>query len=243
MREAEIRPARVHERYLTLTREATKTFFADHEGWAECPCPGCGADRVVPAFTKHGFPYVECTACASLFVSPRPPQSALDRFYRDAPSSRYWAQEFFPTVEEARREKIIRPRVRRILEDERVRRQGLERPLVVDVGAGAGAFLTELLEALPEARAVAVEPGEDLAAQARAHGLRVLEKPVELSEELDGEADIVTSFEVIEHVHEPLAFVRAIARLAKPGGLILVTGLNGDGFDVQVLWSTAKAVS
>jgi 2-polyprenyl-3-methyl-5-hydroxy-6-metoxy-1,4-benzoquinol methylase len=243
MKEADIRPARVHERYLTLTQEDTKTFFADQEGWAECPCPGCGRESVAPAFTKHGFPYVVCRACRSLFVSPRPPQAALDRFYRDAPSSRYWAQEFFPAVEEPRREKIIRPRVRRILENERVRRLELDKPLVVDVGAGAGVFLTELLEAVPEARAVAVEPGKDLAAQARAHGLRVVERPVELSGELEGEADIVTSFEVIEHVHDPLAFVRAVARLAKPGGQILVTGLNGDGFDVQVLWSEAKAVS
>jgi 2-polyprenyl-3-methyl-5-hydroxy-6-metoxy-1,4-benzoquinol methylase len=243
MKEADIRPARVHERYLTLTQEDTKTFFADREGWAECPCPGCGGDDAVPAFTKHGFPYVECAACASLYVSPRPPQTALDRFYRDAPSSRYWAQEFFPAVEEARREKIIRPRVRRILEHERVRRLGLDQPVVVDVGAGAGVFLTELLAAAPGARVVAVEPGEDLAEQARGQGLQVVEKPVEACDEIGGEADIVTSFEVIEHVHDPLAFVGAVARLAKPGGLILVTGLNGDGFDVRVLWNEAKAVS
>lgn len=243
MKEADIRPAGVHERYLTLTQEDTKTFFADHEGWAECPCPGCGGGNALPAFTKHGFTYVQCAACASLYVSPRPPQSALDRFYRDAPSSRYWAQEFFPAVEEARRERIIRPRVRRILEHERAGRLGLDRPLVVDVGAGAGVFATELLAAAPEAEVVAVEPGEDLAEQARAHGLQVIERPVELCDELAGEADIVTSFEVIEHVHDPLAFVRAVAHLAKPGGLVLVTGLNGDGFDVQVLWSEAQAVS
>jgi 2-polyprenyl-3-methyl-5-hydroxy-6-metoxy-1,4-benzoquinol methylase len=243
MKEADIRPARVHERYLTLTQEDTKTFFADHEGWAECPCPGCDSESAEPAFTKHGFPYVQCRTCGSLFASPRPPQSALDRFYRDAPSSRYWAREFFPAVEEARREKIIRPRVRRILEHDRVREMGLDRPVVVDVGAGAGVFLRELLETVPDARVVAVEPGEDLAEQARAHGLQVVEKPVEACEELSGEADIVTSFEVIEHVHDPLAFVCAIAHLARPGGQILVTGLNGDGFDVQVLWSHAKAVS
>lgn len=243
MKEADIRPARVHERYLTLTREDTETYFAGRQGWAECACPGCGGDHARPAFTKHGFRYVECAACGSLFASPRPPREALDHFYREAPSSRYWAREFFPTVEEARREQIIRPRVQRILGHERVRRLGADRPVVVDVGAGAGVFLTELQGAMPKAATVAVEPGEDLAAQARAHGLRVVEKPVETSDELEGEADIVTSFEVIEHVHDPLAFVRAVARLAKPGGLVLATGLNGDGFDVQVLWGDAKAVS
>lgn len=115
MKEADIRPAGVHERYLALTQEDTETFFTDRSGWSECPCPGCGGDSCDPAFTKHGFRYVVCAACSSLFVSPRPPQAELDRFYRDAPSSRYWAQEFFPAVEEARRERIIRPRVGRIL--------------------------------------------------------------------------------------------------------------------------------
>lgn len=243
MKEADIRPAEAHARYLALTQEDTETFFADHSGWAECPCPGCGGESAEPAFTKHGFRYVVCPACSSLFVSPRPPQSALDRFYRDAPSSRYWAQEFFPAVEEARRERIIRPRVRRVLERVRGEPNPVDAPLVVDVGAGSGVFLTELLAAASEARAVAVEPGEDLAEQARGRGLRVVEKPVELCEELSREADVVTSFEVIEHVHDPFEFVRAVARLARPGGLVLVTGLNGDGFDVQVLWSEAKAVS
>jgi SAM-dependent methyltransferase len=243
MKEAEIRPAAVHERYLELTRADTERFFADRSGWADCPCPGCGAEHATPAFIKHGFRYVECAGCGSLFVSPRPPQDALDRFYRDAPSSVYWAREFFPAVEEARREKIIGPRVQRILEHPRLRALGADNPVVVDVGAGTGAFLTELLVAAPTARAIAVEPGEDLAHQARAHGLSVVESPVEQCDELAGEADVVTSFEVIEHVHDPLTFVRAIGRLARPGGLVLVTGLNGDGFDVQVLWGDAKAVS
>ncbi len=243
LKEAETRPAGVHERYLALTQEDTETFFADHGGWADCACPGCAGMQAAPAFTKNGFRYVECADCRSLFVSPRPPQSALDRFYKDAPSSRFWAREFFPAVEEARRERIVRPRVRRILDHPRLRELDLEHPLVVDVGAGAGGFLNELLRMAPGAEAIAVEPGEDLAEQARARGLRVVEKPVELCDELAGEADVVTSFEVIEHGHDPLVFVQAVARLARPGGLILVTGLNGDGLDVQVLWNEAKAVS
>lgn len=243
MKEAEIRPAEVHERYLALTREDVGTFFADHSGWTDCGCPGCGRDDAAPAFTKHGFRYVECAACRSLFVSPRPPAEALDAFYRDAPSSRYWATEFFPAVERARRTRIICPRVQRILAHPRLRQLEIDRPVVVDVGAGTGAFLTELLAEAPAAEVVAIEPGEELADQARASGLSVVEQPVERCEELFGVADVVTSFEVIEHVHDPRVFVEAVARIAKPGGLVLVTGLNGDGFDVQVLWNEAKAVS
>ena len=42
----------------------------------------------------------------------------------------------------------------------------------------------------------------------------------------DGEADVVTAVETIEHLENPWAFVRSLARLAKPGGWIVVTTPN-----------------
>jgi SAM-dependent methyltransferase len=243
MREAEVRPADLLERYLQLSREDIDRYFADRASWRECACPACGEDQPRPAIEKDGFTYVECSACRSLYASPRPPKEALDAYYVESPSSEFWAREFFPTVAPARREKIIRPRVQRILEHPRGRNLASGSPLVVDAGAGAGVFLVELLAAAPGVEAVAVEPGAELAASARGAGLRVIEQPVESCTELEGAADLVTSFEVLEHVHDPLAFVSSLARLAKPGGLVLVTGLGGDGFDVQVLWERSKSVS
>jgi 2-polyprenyl-3-methyl-5-hydroxy-6-metoxy-1,4-benzoquinol methylase len=42
----------------------------------------------------------------------------------------------------------------------------------------------------------------------------------------DGEADAVTAVETIEHLENPWAFVRALARLVKPGGWIAITTPN-----------------
>lgn len=42
----------------------------------------------------------------------------------------------------------------------------------------------------------------------------------------DGSADAVIAVETIEHVENPRAFVRELARLARPGGLIVVTTPN-----------------
>jgi SAM-dependent methyltransferase len=42
----------------------------------------------------------------------------------------------------------------------------------------------------------------------------------------DGSADVVISVETIEHVENPRAFMRELVRLAKPGGLVLVTTPN-----------------
>jgi 2-polyprenyl-3-methyl-5-hydroxy-6-metoxy-1,4-benzoquinol methylase len=42
----------------------------------------------------------------------------------------------------------------------------------------------------------------------------------------DGDADVVTAVETIEHLENPWAFVRSLARIAKPGGWVVVTTPN-----------------
>ena len=42
----------------------------------------------------------------------------------------------------------------------------------------------------------------------------------------DGTADVVACVETIEHVENPRAFVRELARLARPGGLVVITTPN-----------------
>jgi SAM-dependent methyltransferase len=42
----------------------------------------------------------------------------------------------------------------------------------------------------------------------------------------DGSADIVTAVETIEHLENPRAFMRELVRLARPGGLVVVTTPN-----------------
>ena len=197
----------------------------------------------MPAIEKDGFKYAECSACHSLYASPRPPKDALDTYYAESPSNAFWAKEFFPRTQAARREKIIRPRVRQILEHERGRELTAGSSLVVDAGAGTGAFLEELVAAAPSVQAIAVEPGADLAAAVRAAGIECVEKPVEECDQLAGRADLVTSFELLEHVHDPLEFVTSLGRLARPGGVVLITGLGCDGFDIQVLWERSKSIT
>jgi len=243
VKEAEIRPDDLFDRYLELSRQDIAKLFSDPSERRECPCPGCGGGNQLPAFEKHGFTYVECDDCRSLFVSPRPRPEALDRLYRDSDSSRFWAREFFPAVAEARREKIIGPRVQRILERIALEPTDGGPRTVIDAGAGAGVFLDELRRARPGIEPIAVEPGAELAEQCRQRALALVQKPVERCHELEGRGALVTSFEVIEHVYDPLGFVSALRDLAQPGGLVLVTGLGGDGFDIQMLWERSKSVS
>ena len=244
MREADIRPADLLNEYLRLSAQDAGRLFADPAERVTRDCPGCGGSDAVPAFDKNGFAFVRCRDCATLYVNPAPAPRPLADFYSDSPSQRYWARTFFPAVAEARRDKIFRPRVRRIAELTAAAGATITR--LVDVGAGTGIFLEECRAAGLGRSLGAVEPNAPLAAMCRDKGFDTFEG---FAGNAAGEAawrdgaDLVTCFEVIEHVLDAAGFIDELAKLVAPGGYLLITGLCGTGFDILALGRHAKAVS
>jgi SAM-dependent methyltransferase len=241
MKEQDIRPAAIFDRYLQLTAADAETFFADRGAFLPAPCPGCETPGRSPAFAKHGFEYRHCAVCGTLFVSPRPSPEALDAFYGDSPSATYWTEVFFPASIEARKQQIFAPRVERLIQVLETAR--IDPGTVVDVGAGYGLFLDAYRARRPAAELLAIEPGRKLAAICREKGYETLEQAVERADAWRERGDLAVCFEVLEHVFDPLAFVRAMASLLRPGGHVLVSSLGADGFDIQVLWDRSRSVS
>lgn len=240
MKEHEIRPEPLLQRYLELSARDARECFGDDSRTAVA-CVGCGGSDPSFQFEKSGFAYVRCTACGTLYQSPRPAIAAFERFYRESESSRYWAEVFFPAVAEIRREKMFRPRVDRLARICRERELRVER--LVDVGAGYGIFLDEWRGQFPQTELLAVEPSASLARECRAKGLTVVEEIVENVTGHEGSADLVTCFEVLEHVHSPLDFVQVLKGLVRPGGYVCVSTLCVDGFDLQMLWEKSTQIS
>lgn len=240
MKESDIRPQALLERYYELSARDAEICFGDSPR-LNVPCVACGGDRSEHQFDKNRFPYALCSACGTLFQNPRPPIGAFEAFYRGSESSKYWAEVFFPSVAEIRREIIFRPRVDRLaaLCGER----SLDVRRLVDVGAGYGILLDEWRKRFPKTHAVAVEPSASLAQECRSKGFDVVEDIVENVRGYDGAADLVTCFEVLEHVYEPLCFIRDLAALTRPGGYVFVSTLGIDGFDLQTLWEKSGQIS
>ncbi len=200
-------------------------------------CPACDSVESALQFVKEGFEYALCGACETLFARTRPPFPRLKQFYEESPSTHFWINEFFRPVAQARRHKIFRPRAEYLRD-----RFGSDPGWVVgDVGAGFGLFCSELQLIWPSSRCIAIEPSKEQAEICRSNGLDVISSSLEELTDT-GKFDLLTAFELFEHLYDPGEFAHAAHRLLKPGGRLMITTLNGAGFDVQILWERSKSV-
>jgi len=240
MKEHDIRPQELMQKYVELSAKDAEKCFSDSPRRV-LPCVACGADSVELQFFKYGFEYVLCKECGTLYQTPRPSVEAFGEFYRDSESSRYWAEVFFPSVAEIRRDKIFKPRVKNLLSicDD----IGLNVSKMIDVGAGYGIFLDEWKKIKPDTEVLAVEPSIPLSDECRRKGLNVVESIAENVTGYDDYADLVVCFEVLEHVDSPLEFVSALKKMVRPGGYLFISTLCIDGFDLQMLWEQSSQIS
>ncbi|KAJ2476275.1 Hexaprenyldihydroxybenzoate methyltransferase, mitochondrial [Coemansia sp. RSA 2131] len=132
----------------------------------------------------------------------------------------------------APRIQFIRSRILDLQRSHNSRLSDLNKLRAVDVGCGGG-LASESLARLGM-HVVGVDAAEENISMAREHQQRdpmlvnleyrhaTAEQLVEQREEFD----VVVSLEVIEHVTSAFEFVRSLVRLARPGGLVVVSTMN-----------------
>ena len=113
----------------------------------------------------------------------------------------------------------------------------------LDVGCGAG-LLTEPLARLG-ASVTGLDASAELIAAARDHataqGLAIDYRSGELSE-LEGQFDLITCMEVIEHVADPAAFVKTLAKLLASEGLLILSTPNATGWSKLLMITVAEGI-
>jgi 2-polyprenyl-3-methyl-5-hydroxy-6-metoxy-1,4-benzoquinol methylase len=208
--------------------------------FARVPCPACGEDRPRDALKKFGFQYVRCEGCRTLYMNPRPTPEVMATYYDASENYQYWAKHIFPASEEARREKIHRPWLDRVVDY--ALRFSIPLETLLEIGAGFGTFCDVAQRSGRFRRVLAVERTPEMADACRSRGIEVLNKPIEeVGDELPP-VDVAVAFELIEHLYEPRLFLTQCARLVKPGGLLVLSCPNGEGFDVSLLGAQSLAI-
>jgi 2-polyprenyl-6-hydroxyphenyl methylase / 3-demethylubiquinone-9 3-methyltransferase len=111
----------------------------------------------------------------------------------------------------------------------------------LDVGCGAG-LLAEPLARMG-AKVIGIDATPEVIAVARQHasamGLEIDYRTGDV-QQLEGQFDLITCMEVIEHVADPAAFVKALARRLAPDGLLLLSTPNATSWSRLMMITIAE---
>jgi SAM-dependent methyltransferase len=171
---------------------------------------------------------VRCPSCGLVFQDPQPSEERLaETYYHDAA----FADALFGELRRITLDNAEHKRT--LLEDAGVLKPGMR---VLDVGSSSGAWLE--VAAAAGMRAVGVEIGEETSARARDRGLDVRTGTLEQAlPELAGEGfDLITFWDVLEHLRDPRHELELAHRLLAPDGLVAATFPNVEGLYPQLTY-------
>jgi len=243
MKEEEIRPKEIFDKFLELAKEDTISLFSEKDAFEYVHCPACSIDNADFQFDKNGFKYVLCKNCGTLYVNPRATFVTIQKYYKHSKSTKYWTEHFYKDTEAQRREKIFKPRAE-MIRDFIKKKIGEKVDVFADIGAGYGTFCEEVRKLNVADEIIAIEPSEDLAKICERKGFSVIQLSLEeIGEILHNKVSFATSFELFEHLHTPQKFLMSARDILTEQGYLLLTTLNINGFDLQVLWEKSKSIS
>lgn len=199
-------------------------------------CPFCQSAAIQPVLavrdhtvSKELFEVWHCDGCSNRFTQLVPDVASIGPYYQSAAyishsdTNKGLVNRLYHLVRNytlRSKRKLIR------------RVTGKEKGLLLDVGAGIGAFAHTMREAGWEV--TALEPDEKARQRAQEkYGLE-LQSPETLYQLPDAQYDAITLWHVLEHVHDLHGYLQVFARILKPGGKLIIAVPNYTSYDATV---------
>src|SRR4030042_3840859 len=195
-----------------LTYEGLKKEFV--------PCPLCNSSSTKKIFKEETREIVTCKRCSMVYVNPRPTSEAIKQLYSTGISRWTTSKEYIdkktPFFED------LLSRVQMIKNGGKI----------LDVGCGIGLFLKLARENEWEAYGVDIS-NEDVKYAREKFRLNVHLGGLIEANYPEEFFDVVTMWDVIEHMADPLSHFKEIKKILKKGGYLFILTGNIDSDEAK----------
>lgn len=208
-----------HRRYLNAT-----TGLFDDRFVETTTCPVCNESKSTLLFQKSGGRYVECTECSMVYLNPSLKQEFLTQYYRENHGEQANTVEsdlsFYNT--------LYNQGLNSILSLESGNK-------ILDIGCSSGVFLDQARNRGLETFGIELNNRERMICEKKGH--KVFDKMIQ---EMDFDQttttfDIVTMWDVYEHVKSPKETLLTIRDKLSPNGVFFVQVPSSDSLAARVL--------
>ena len=193
-------------------------------------CDNCGSHDAKPKWTRDGYDIVECRGCGLVYVAQNVTREILDEYYGSA----YYegngtAYNGYLARAQSRKHhyRSLLPAIKKHLGSD----NGEVR--VLDIGCAAGYFLEVAQENGWRAQGIELSPYMSAYARDK-RGLDVQTGTIEEADLPLGAFDLITMWDVIEHVQNPSQVLQRAGELLKPGGLLVAATGDVAGMTARI---------
>ena len=190
------------------------------QSWPQAVCNHCGSTGPRLLASLGRYTLVECSNCGLAYIADPPEPTELAAMYQG--EADYHTELHDPHSPAFARMAGVAG------EHLAFTRRWASGGRLIDIGCSTGLFLDKAKSA--GFRAEGAEFSAASAQFARDHfGLQVTDGDIHAVDAAPESFDLLTMFDVIEHVRDPAADIAAAHRLLKPGGLFILSTPNIDG--------------
>lgn len=197
---------------------------------AAAHCKACGAELDITRSRgkKNGYKLLSCSVCETVTVNPFPTAEELRTYYQAYTGSKMYKPK---EAKKIRRSAARVKRMRKITDGKRF----------LDIGCNCGFTVKAALNEGLDAKGIDIDAA---AVQCATETLGPHFTAISVQEyaEQGHKADMVYTSEVIEHVPDPDGFVKAIADILEPGGVLYLTTPQGNHWSYPQDISNVKTV-
>ena len=193
-------------------------------------CPYCNSKKYHNKFNINGFIHVTCFNCNTVFVTPRLKDEYIDLLYSDTYYSELYINSMIPAFNK-RKTLIGQSKFKQVLE------YSINKGSVLDIGCGVGEVIDVFNDNDWDCHAIEFNPG----AVDWLNKIGINVSNIHFNEYNSGmQFDVIMAWNVIEHVIDPLLFLKKVNSLLKPGGIFVSEVPHGNSLIVDYSRLTNK---